>query len=103
MKIYNFNLSDDYTEKHIDLFIKELTDYYLGTKDNCGEDDELTIEAKELLISVLNKPTLDCKKDMSEYLILCHEAVNGRIEECYKGSKDLLEMFKDLAYLEYTA
>jgi len=40
---------------------------------------------------------------MSEYLILCHEAVNGRIEECYKGSKDLLEMFKDLAYLEYTA
>lgn len=74
--------------------VAELLDYYGGTLENCGADDEQTTEAFALYMKVQNHTLTECKNDIQEFFTSCYEAVDGDIEDCYASDPVLIDLIR---------
>jgi hypothetical protein len=79
-------------EKDKPKIVTELLNYYLGTLDNCGPDDEQTAEAHELYMQVLNHPLSDCKNDVQNFFADTYWAVHGEIERYYGNDPEFIDL-----------
>lgn len=70
-------------KENMKYIIKNIKECYESALDLCGENDEITNEAKQLYEKVSTRPLIECEKDIEKHFELVYESVEGEIEKYY--------------------
>ena len=73
-------------------FLAYFKDYYEGTRNNCGADDELTAAALALYRKVQRHQLWNIKEDIQEHFADMFHAVNGQPEKYYQRNPEIIEL-----------